>query len=554
MAKYAIGLDYGTLSVRALLVNIETGEETGVSVYEYPHGVMDRQLPTGEALPSGWALQHPQDYREGLIHTVKAVMAAGGVLAEEIVGIGVDFTGSTVLPVRDDGYPLCLLDEFKREPHAYVKLWKHHGGEREAEQIEQLAKVREEEWLPLYGGKVSSEWMLPKVMETLHEAETVFACADRFVDAADWLVWQLTGEVNRSICTSGYKFFYHHEKGDLSKDFLRELDPRMENFVEEKIAAPVKGIGEKAGTLTKEWADILGLVSGIPVGMGIVDAHASILGSGIAKPGEMMIVVGTSSCHMLLEEKEAPIPGICGVVKGGMVPGYFGYEAGQSCVGDQFAWFMDNCVPDGYIKEAEAAKISIHQLMVEKLKDYKAGQSGLVALDWFNGVRSPLVDFRLNGLILGLNLQTRPEDIYMAMIESTAYGTRLIMDQYEQAGIQIHSIVLGGGIPLKNPMLVQVYADILNRDVSVSGTSQASGLGAAILGISAAGESVTGYKDIYEIIEKIGKRSEKIWHPRKEQVDAYNSLYEEYKTLCDYFGKGANDVMKRLHEMRKNCD
>lgn len=551
MAKYGIGLDFGTLSVRALLVNIETGDEAAVSVYEYPHGVMDRQLPTGEKLPPNWALQHPQDYKEGLIYTIKDVMASGGVRPEEIVGIGVDFTGSTLLPVRSDGYPLCFLDAFKGEPHAYVKLWKHHGGEREADEIERLAKERGEKWLSLYGGKVSSEWMLPKVLETLREAETVYEKADRFIDAVDWILWQLTGKEVRSACVLGYKAFYHHKMGYPSKEFLRTLDERLENFVEEKIAVPVNAVGETAGYLTEAMADVLGLLPGTPVGTGILDAHASILGSGITKPGEMLVVVGTSSCHLLLGEVETAVSGIGGVVKDGILPGYFGYEAGQSCVGDMFAWFVNNCVSQRYETEAKERQISIHQLLTEKLKGYKAGQSGLLALDWFNGVRTPLADFNLNGMIMGMNLQTRPEEIYLALIESTAYGTRLIMEQFEKAGIQIDSVMLSGGIPLKNPMLVQVYADILNRDVRISGTSQACALGAAILGTAAAPAQVTGYKNIYEIIEKLGKRSEKVWHPRKEQAQVYHRLYEEYKILCAYFGKGANDVMKRLNEMRK---
>ena len=259
------------------------------------------------------------------------------------------------------------MDAFKREPHAYVKLWKHHGGEREANEIERLAKERGEEWLSLYGGKVSSEWMLPKVLETLREAEAVYEKANRFIDAVDWILWQLTGEECRSICTLGYKFFYHHEMGYPSEEFLKSLDPRLEKFTEEKISSPIRLVGERTGCLTKEWADILGLLPGTPVGTGILDAHASVLGSGIIKPGEMMIVVGTSSCHMLLGVEEVSVPGICGVVKDGIIPGYFGYEAGQSCVGDQFAWFMDNCVPEHYEIEAKVKDISIHQLMMEKL-------------------------------------------------------------------------------------------------------------------------------------------------------------------------------------------
>lgn len=552
VAKYSIGLDYGTLSVRALLVNIETGEEAGVSVYEYPHGVMDTQLPTGEKLPLNWALQEPQDYLEGLLYTVKDIMDQSGVLPEEIVGIGVDFTSSTILPVQADGSPLCQTEEFKREPHAYVKLWKHHGGEAEAEYIDKIAKERNEKWLDFYGGKVSSEWMVPKVLETLHHAPEVYEKADRFLEALDWIVWQLTGEETRTVCGVGYKTFYHHEMGFPCKEFFRALDPRMENFVEEKVSAPIKIVGETAGYLTETMAETLGLLPGTPVGAGIIDAHASVPGSGIAKPGELMIIMGTSSCHLLLSEKEAGIPGVGGLVKDGILPGYFGYEAGQCCVGDHFAWFTANCVPESYEIEAREKQIGIHQLLVEKLDGYRAGQSGLLALDWFNGVRSPLMDFNLNGMIMGMNLLTKPEEIYLALIEATGYGTRLIVEQFEQAGVEIDSVVLSGGIPMKNPMLVQVYTDILNREIRVSETTQACAFGSAILGAAAASEEVTGYKSVHEIVAKIGKSGGKIYRPREDNVKVYDQLYAEYRTLSEYFGRGTNNVMKRLNKIRED--
>lgn len=550
MAKYAIGLDYGTLSVRALLLNIETGEEAGVSVYEYPHGVMDRQLTSGEKLPANWALQEPQDYFDGLIYTVNDVMKKADILPKEVIGIGVDFTASTILPVLSNGLPLCHTEEFKREPHAYVKLWKHHGGECEAEYINKLAIERKEKWLKFYGGKVSSEWMIPKVLETLHHAPEVYEKADRFMEALDWIIWMLTGEESRSVCGLGYKTFYHHKMEYPSKEFFKAVDLNMKDFVEKKLAAPIKKVGERAGVLTEAMAKKLGLIPGTPIGTGIIDAHASLLGSGIAASGEMMIVMGTSSCHLLLSEKEVGIPGVGGCVKDGILPGYFAYEAGQSCVGDLFAWFTNNCIPERYESEAKEKEISIHQLLVEKLEGYHAGQSGLLALDWFNGVRSPLMNFNLNGMIMGMNLQTKPEELYLALIEATAYGTRLIIEQFEQEGLTIDSVVLSGGIPMKNPMLVQVYADVLNRDIKVSGTTQACALGAAILGTAAASEEVSGYKDVKEIVAKLGKEGKKIYHSKEEHVKVYDELYMEYKNLYEYFGKGMNDIMMHLNKIR----
>lgn len=551
MKQYAIGLDFGTLSVRALLMDIKTGEEHAVSVFEYPHGVMETTLPSGEKLPNGFALQHPQDYMDGLIAVIRGVMSQSQVKLEEVIGIGIDFTASTIFPVKADGIPLCMLEEFSHEPHAYVKLWKHHGGEAEATYIDNVIKERGEDWIALYGGKVSSEWMLPKVLETLNHAPNVYEAADRYMEAMDWITWMLTGVETRSVNGAGYKAFYNHQTGYPSKEFFTALDARMENYIKDKLDAPIRKLGETAGYLTTEMANILGLLPGTPVGVPMIDAHCGVLGGGVTKPGEMMLVVGTSFCHHIMSEKDANVYGVCAQVKDGILPGYFAYEAGQSGGGDIYAWFTENLIPEKYEVEAREKGIGIHQLLCEKLNDYKVGQSGLIALDWFNGVRSPLADFNLNGLLLGMNLQTKPEDIYMALIEATGFGTRLIVEEFEKAGIAIDSIVMSGGIPLKNPMLVQIYADILNREIRVCQTTQAGAVGAAILGVAAASSEVTGYHSLVEVTQKLGKKGNKVYKPQQDNIDAYNQLYSEYITLYEYFGKGANDVMKRLNGMRQ---
>ena len=551
MKQYAIGLDFGTLSVRALLMDIKTGEEHAVSVFEYPHGVMETTLPSGEKLPNGFALQHPQDYMDGLIAVIRGVMSQSQVKLEEVIGIGIDFTASTVFPVKADGTPLCMLAEFVHEPHAYVKLWKHHGGEEEATYIDNVIKERGEDWIALYGGKVSSEWMLPKVLETLNHAPNVYEAADRYMEAMDWITWMLTGVETRSVNGAGYKAFYNHQTGYPSKEFFTALDARMENYIEDKLDAPIRKLGQTAGYLTADMASKLGLLPGTPVGVPMIDAHCGVLGGGVTKPGEMMLVVGTSFCHHIMSEKDANVYGVCAQVKDGILPGYFAYEAGQSGGGDIYAWFTENLIPEKYEVEAREKGIGIHQLLCEKLNDYKVGQSGLLALDWFNGVRSPLADFNLNGLLLGMNLQTKPEDIYMALIEATGFGTRLIVEEFEKAGIAIDSIVMSGGIPLKNPMLVQIYADILNREIRVCQTTQAGAVGAAILGVAAASSEVTGYHSLVEVTQKLGKKGNKVYKPQQDNIDAYNQLYSEYITLYEYFGKGANDVMKRLNGMRQ---
>lgn len=552
MAKYAIGLDFGTLSVRALLVNAETGEELESVIYEYPHGSMESTIPTGKKLPINWALQHPADYEEGLVTTVRGVMKENGVHPEQIIGIGVDFTSSTILPVLKDMTPLCYLPEFKDEPHAYAKLWKHHGAEEYARKIEEIAKEREEKWLGSYGGKVSSEWMLPKVMETAVEAPEVYDKADRFIEAMDWITCMLTGVETRSACGAGYKMFYHHETGYPSKDFLKQLHPKLENLVEEKLEAPVKGIGERAGLLTNEWAEKLGLIPGIPVATGIIDAHVNAAACGIDGPEKMLIIIGTSSCHMLQSKtNEVTIEGIQGVVKDGMIPGYYGYEAGQSCVGDQFAWFVNNCVPESYAADAREKEMSLHSYLTEKCKRLKPGESGLIALDWWNGVRSPLMDFNLTGLMVGMNLQTKPEEMYLALLESTAYGTRMIIENFEDNGIPVNEIVMAGGIANKNPLLMQIYADVCKKKIKICGSNQSGALGAAILGIAAAGPEVTGYKDANEVIRRIGKVKDIEYIPNPENSVVYDKLYAEYKELHNYFGRGGNDVMKRLMKIRE---
>ena len=551
MAKYAIGIDFGTLSVRAMLADIRTGREAGHSSCDYAHGVMEAMPRTGTPLPAGWALQHPKDYLDAMKTAVRDLMRSAAADPEDVIGIGIDFTSSTILPVKSDGTPLCFFDEFADEPNAYVKLWKHHGPVEETKQIEQTILTRDEPWFPFYGGKVSGEWMLPKVLETLHQAPEVYAAADRFIEALDWIPWQLTGRETRSACGAGYKMFHRHDRGYPEAGFFEALDPGLKNFAAEKLGPPAARISEKAGELTETAAEALGLCPGIPVGIGMIDAHASFLGSGIMDPGDMLIILGTSSCHILLSEKEQSIPGVGGLVRDGILPGYYAYEAGQCCVGDHFDWFVRNCVPEKYEREAKKQNITIYQLLNEKLRGYKPGQSGLLALDWFNGVRTPLNDYDLNGLILGLNLQTKPEEIYRALIEATAFGTKRILEQFEIHGIPVRKIVLSGGIPTQNRMLVQIYSDVCGREVSVCPERLSGCFGAALLGIAAADPEITGYTGITDIVRNLARREGEIFRPDPESERIYQELYDEYRCLSDYFGSGGNDVMKRLNELRR---
>jgi len=553
MAKYTIGVDYGTLSGRAVLVNVAGGEEVASAVYDYPHGVMDRQLPTGKRLGHDWALQHPQDYLDVLAHTIPAVLRESGVNPEDVIGIGTDFTACTVLPVMADGTPLCFMEAYRDEPHAYVKLWKHHAAQDKANALNEIARQRGESWLGNYGGKISSEWAIPKLWQILDEAPHLYEKMDRFIEAADWIIWQLCGRETRNSCTAGYKEIYNKRAGYPSTEFFKALDPRLEHVVEEKLGIEILPLGAKAGAITAEAARLTGLKEGTAVCVGNVDAHVCVPAVRIDGPGKMLAIMGTSTCHMVMGEKEIQVPGICGVVEDGILPGFFGYEAGQSCVGDHFAWFIDNCLPASYYQAAQAQGKNIHVYLREKAQVQRPGESGLLALDWWNGNRSVLVDVDLTGMMLGMTLQTKPEEMYRALIEATAYGTRKIIETFRENGVEVSEFYASGGISQKDPMTMQIYADVIGLPVRIAGSAQGPALGSAIFGAVAAGSAQGGYDNIFEATRNMGKLKDQVYMPISENQEVYDRLYAEYNILHDYFGRGANDVMKRLKELKKQA-
>ncbi|MDI6617296.1 MAG: ribulokinase [Clostridiales bacterium] len=549
--KYTIGVDFGTQSGRAVLVDIATGEEVASAVKVYPHGVIDKYLPDGHTkLPPDWALQHPQDYLDVLSETIPSVLKESGVRPEDVIGIGIDFTACTILPTDKEGTPLCFYEEFKSNPHSYVKLWKHHAAQGEANRLNKIAEERGEDFLKRYGGKISSEWMIPKVWQVLDEAPEIYENADKFMEAADWIVMQLTGVEARNSCTAGYKAIWNKHEGYPSKEFFKALDPRLENIVEEKLSSDIHPIGSKAGEITAKAARLTGLKEGTAVAVANVDAHVTIPAVGITDEGKMLMIMGTSTCHILLGTEEKMVPGMCGVVEDGVIPGYFGYEAGQSCVGDHFEWFVKNCVPASYTEEARIRKIDIHTLLTEKASKLKVGESGLVALDWWNGNRSVLVDADLTGMILGCTLLTKPEEIYRALIEATAYGTRLIVETFRESGVPIKELYAAGGIAEKNKLMMQIYADVTNMEIRIAGSTQAPALGSAMFGALAAGRNRSGYDSIVETAKHMSKVKKEYFKPIPENVKIYDKLYAEYKILHDYFGRGANDVMKRLKKIK----
>lgn len=549
--SYTIGLDFGTESARAVLVNVATGETVTTAVEPFPDGVIDEALPSsGQPLPPDWALQNSADWLSAMEKAVKQVLADGDVSAQEVVGLGLDFTACTVLPTDAAGTPLHRLDIHRAEPHAWVKLWKHHGAQSQADRVNTLAAERGERWLARYGGKVSSEWLIPKALEMLEQAPVVYDAAAHIVEGADWLVWQLTGQWVRDACTAGYKGFWHKTEGEVSADFLAALNPRLANLYSDKVTAPVVAPGTRVGGLQAEWANRLGLAVGMPVAAPIIDAHAGVLGAGVTGPGVMFMIMGTSTCQLLMGEREVPAEGIAGIVEDGIVPGLVGYEAGQAGAGDMFAWLVRHAVPPAYHQEAEQRRLSLYDLLAEKSAGQWPGQHGLLVLDWWNGNRSTLMDSDLSGLLVGATLGTRAEDIYRAMVESTAFGTRVIIEAFTGQGLAVGSIVAAGG-QAQSPLVMQLYADITGREIHIAGTDQASALGAAMLGAVAAGSAAGGYDSLAEAAVRMAPPPAAVYKPIAGNVEPYNRLYAEYTRLYDYFGRGENKVMKALRTLQR---
>jgi len=549
--KYAIGIDFGTESCRSVLVDVVTGEEVATAVHPYGDGVIDEWLPgTDIRLPPDFALQNPADYIEVLKVTIPAVLQEAGVDAEDVIGLGTDFTACTMMPIDEEGVPLCMKPEWRDSPYAWVKIWKHHAGQSEANELNRIAGERSETWLSRYGGKISSEWLFPKIWETLNKAPEVYEASNGFIEGADWIVLQLTGNERRNSCTAGYKAIWEKETGYPSDDFFAALDPRLRHVVDEKLSRDVCAPGGRAGGLTRQAARWTGLLPGTAVSIGNVDAHASVPAATVTEIGRMVMIMGTSTCHMVLGEEKRIVPGMCGVVEDGIIPGLFGFEAGQSCVGDHFAWFVEHCVPAAYQKEAEARVLTLHQLLEQKAAQLRPGESGLLALDWWNGNRSVLVDVDLTGMLLGATLLTKPEEIYRALIEATAYGTRIIVETFEDSGVAVDEIVATGGLPERNKLLMQIYADITGREFKVAASKQAGALGSAMFGAVAAGKAAGGYDTIFEAAQHMAHLKDEVFRPIPENQAVYDKLYAEYKVLHDYFGRGDNDVMKRLKRVK----
>ncbi|HET8867417.1 MAG TPA: ribulokinase [Agrococcus sp.] len=546
-AQHVIGIDFGTLSGRAVVVRVSDGAELGTAVHEYANAVIDDRLPaTGDRLPPEWALQEPNDWLEVLRRAVPAALADSGVDPATIIGVGTDFTASTPMPVTEDGTPLCRLDGLAERPHAYPKLWKHHAAQAQADRINAVAEERGEPWLARYGGAISSEWEFAKALQILEEDPEVYARTDRWVEAADWIVWQLTGRYVRNACTAGYKGIL--QDGEYpSRDYLAALNPGFADFAQ-KLDARIGQLGSAAGTLSAEAAALTGLPAGIAVAVGNVDAHVTAPAAKATAPGDMLAIMGTSTCHVMSSATLAEVPGMCGVVDGGIVAGLWGYEAGQSGVGDILGWYVANQVPPAVHAAAEAEGRSVHEHLTELAWAEPVGAHGLIALDWHSGNRSVLVDSSLSGLLIGTTITTRPEEIYRALVEATAFGTRVIVEAFNASGVPVERFVAAGGL-LRNRRLMQTYADVLRMPITVIASEQGPALGAAIHAAVAAG----AYPDTVTAGDAMGNADEDAYVPDGAAADAYDALYAEYLALHDRFGRGGDDVMRRLKAIKRDA-
>ncbi|MEZ6047654.1 MAG: ribulokinase [Planctomycetaceae bacterium] len=532
----ALGLDFGTESVRALFVDLQ-GNEVASAVVPYTHGQITDKLPgTGEKIPSNYAFQHPGDWIECSAQAVQEGLKSGNLSGEQVIGIGVDFTSCTMLPTLKDGTPLCLVDQYKSEMFSWPKLWKHHGAQAQTDRINELANERQESFMNRYGGIIGLEWFFPKVLETLEKAPEIYRATEVWLEAGDWYVWQLVGgtadTLPRSTCQAGYKAMWHAQDGYPSSDFFKALHPELENVVADKMPGRMLAPGISAGGLTPEIAEKFGLVAGTPVSASIIDAHSGVPGAGAAEAGAMVLVMGTSSCHMLNATSEQSVPGVAGIVEGGILPGYFGYETGQAAVGDAFDWLRRTLNQPNF------------DALTTGAASLPPGAEGVLCIDWMNGCRTPLMDGSVKGAFLGLTLSHGPEHMYRALMEGSAFGVRWIADILIENNVPVSSFVATGGLPHHNPLLVQIYSDVLGTPILVHPSKQGPALGAAILGVLAADtehqyfESATeAIKTMAGVQQGVAGREGILVEPDMENHARYNEIYQKYRQTADWISQ-----------------
>ncbi|MCI8887509.1 MAG: ribulokinase [Hungatella sp.] len=543
MRNYALGLDFGSLSGRAVLLDMENGEMAGEEVMDYPHGVL--KGPPGAEPPDGeWVLQCPEDYRKVLYHIVPELLKKTGILGEQVAGIGVGFTASTVVPLKEFR-PLNEDPRFALRPHAWTKMWKHHGAYRQARHLTELCRKHNLPYPDWYGGRISSECLMAKVLQVFEEDREVYEETDCFMEAADYITSLLVGKPVFGASLGTAKALWSRETGYPENSLFAAWSPELKNLPEKLMEhfpgqKPVLP-GTKAGGLCKAMAERLGLKEGTSVSAPQMDAYNAVPGLGITEPGTMLLMVGTSTAVLFLDHKGiCPMEGVTAALVDTCYEGMWTYATGQASVGDCFQWFIENCVPESYLRRTKEKNENLHTCLTELASRLRPGQTGLLALDWWGGSKSS-PDILLSGMLLGLTMNTKPEHIYRALLESTAFGVRAIAESFACQNVITDRVVACGGIAVKNPFLMQMYADVLGRPIEVSTCTQAAAQGAAIYGAAAAEEG-----DAKKAAKRMGAKDMKIYVPDKERSQIYEKLYQEYKTLSEYFGKGGNKVMERL--------
>jgi L-ribulokinase len=546
-ARLAIGIDFGTESGRVVLVDLSDGAELAVEEVVYRHGVIDTTHPTtGAELPPDTALQDPVDYLEVVERGVPAVLQQAGVSGSGVIGLGIDVTACTVLPVTEDGTPLCQLAQWRDHTDAWVKLWKHHSGQPIADRLNEVAAERGESFLDRYGGRLSSEWYFPKLIETFVRDRALFDAMDAFVEATDWITWQLTGSLRRASCTAGYKACWSARDGLPSAAYF---DAAFPSFPEpsSKLGTSFFASGSKAGQLRSDLAERLGIAPSCAVAVGNVDSFVSLPGVGVHRPGCFVMVIGTSICDLVIDAREVLMPGITGVVEDGIVPGFFGYEAGQAAVGDMFAWF-GRLLGQG----ATAAPEEFYARLESEAGAIAPGSSGLVALDWWNGNRTILGDADLSGVIAGLSLATTPAEIYRALFESVAFGTRRIIENFEEHTVGFTEIICCGGIAERSPLMMQLLADVTGLRVGVADSRQIPARGSALFGALAAGTDAGGFGDIGAAIESLAPGIARRYEPNPAVAERFKELYGIFSAMHDTFGRDRVEWLHQLKRMRRN--
>ena len=531
-ALCSIGVDFGTESGRVLLLDLESGEELATHVVRYPHGVIDRVLPgSGERLGADWALQHPGDWTHVIETGVPAALAAAKVAPETVVGLGVDVTSCTVLPADAAGTPLCLTPEWQEHPHAWPKLWKHHAAQHVADRLTAVAVAREEGFLSRYGGRISSEWYFPKLIEVWLEDRPVYDASCAFLEATDWIVWWLTGRLTRQSTTAGYKAMWSADEGLPPREYFDAAYPGFDQPAE-KLGTEFVALGTSAGTISPRLAARLGLAESVTVAVGNVDSFVSVPGAGVSDPGVFVVAIGTSICSMVLSDTEVRLPGITGVARDGILPGRFGYEAGQAAVGDMLAWFAGGLLEaPGTYAELETAAAAV-----------APGSSGLVILDWFNGNRSILADADLSGVITGLTLASTRAEIYRAMIEAIGFGNRRIIENFTSHGVAINAIVANGGIAERSPLTMQILADTSGLSVQVPASAEIPARGAALFGAVAAG----AFSGVDAAVAATRPPAARTYTPDVTAVETYGEVYAIYRELYGLLGDRHAELMHRL--------